>query len=108
MPKLRNPGPWSFAIFALAAALVAFLNYRGVPDSVKLAGQLITLAVAAFGARSALARPDAPTPPGTSASSRPPMPTWGELTPHDPNVVDVEWIPDTKRDPNAPPKDGAS
>jgi hypothetical protein len=71
IPKLRNPGPWSFGIFAVSAALVAFLHWRGVPDAVKLAGQLVTLAVAAFGAKSALAAREGQVPP-----ARPPLETW--------------------------------
>jgi hypothetical protein len=53
--QLRNPGRYSFLIFLAACALVAFLHWRGAEESTKLAGQLVALVVASFGARSALA-----------------------------------------------------
>ena len=53
-PSLRNPGPWAFAIFAVACLLVGFLFWRGAPEAVKLAGSLVGILVATFGAKSAL------------------------------------------------------
>lgn len=94
MPKLRNPGPWTFAIFACASLLVAFLYWRGAPDAVKLAGSLIAVVVSTFGAKSALG---ARAPRGgadTGSHSRPPMHTWPEFRTPPPREVDAEWTPD--------------
>lgn len=95
LPKLRNPGPWSFGIFLVACLLVCFLHWRGVPEAVKLAGQLVTLAVAAFGAKSALAKREPAEPPaGSSSPSRPPLETWPDF-----GGPEEEEIPITAREP---------
>lgn len=87
MPMLRNPGPWSFAIFACACLLVGFLFWRGAPDAVKLAGSLVSVLVAAFGARSALGTKPSPddedTKPDVTKPARKPMGTWPEFPPSD-------------------------
>lgn len=105
MPKLRNPGPWSFAIFACGCLLVAFLYWRGAPDAVKLAGALIAVLVSTFGAKSALGAAGPRIPTGdTGDHARPPMHTWPEFKTPAPRVVDAEWTPDpppTKKDGGA-------
>lgn len=94
-PSLRNPGPWTFAIFASACLLVGFLFWRGAPDAAKLAGSLVGILVATFGAKSALASKPAADRDASKAIAevsklaRPPMPTWPDVP------VDA---PDTKRD----------
>ncbi len=54
MPKLRNPGGWSVAIFAVACLLVGTMYYFKAPEAGKLGAELVALALAAFGAKSAL------------------------------------------------------
>lgn len=78
MPQLRNPGPWSFGVFVAAASLVAFLYWRGAPEAGKLAGTLIGLLVATFGARSALG---APPKEEDETPTRAPMVSWPEQEP---------------------------
>lgn len=102
MPTIRNPGPWSFAIFACAALLVAFLYWRGAPDAVQLAGSLIAVVVSTFGAKSALAsRSSSSSSTGnTGEHARPPMHTWPEFkTPTPGKAVDAEWTPDEEAPP---------
>jgi hypothetical protein len=54
--RLRNPGLYSFLIFLAASGLVVALYVLGSPDAVKLATELVGIAVAAFGAKSAIER----------------------------------------------------
>lgn len=78
MIYLRNPGPWTFGIFAVSVVLVVALYALGAPDASKLAAQLIGLVVAAFGAKSALGQtekvklPDGEVVP----AHRPQSDTW--------------------------------
>lgn len=116
-PSLRNPGPWTFAIFAAAVVLVGILYYFKAPDAAKLGGELVALFIASFGAKSALATklpPDrnaskaiaevaklAASPPADPTNAiaevtklaRPPMQTWPEIP-----VTTPDDEPDTKRD----------
>lgn len=41
--KLRNPGPWSFGVFAAACALVSVMFAVKAPEAGKVAGSLIAL-----------------------------------------------------------------
>jgi hypothetical protein len=97
LPRLRNPGPWSFAIFACASLLVGFLFWRGAPDAAKLAGSLVAVVVATFGARSAVER-------RPSRDSSPPSPVRQVLesfpdldVDESADTVEVP-VPSTKRD----------
>lgn len=120
-PSLRNPGPWTFAIFACACLLVGFLFWRGAPDAAKLAGSLVGILVATFGAKSALATKSPPdrnasaaiaevaklaaSPPADPTKAiaevtklaRPPMHTWPEVPVTREEPVDDDAA-DTKRD----------
>lgn len=120
-PSLRNPGPWTFAIFAAACVLVGTLYVLKAPEAAKLAAELVGLVVATFGAKSALgvklpkdrnaskaiaevAKLAAPTATDASAAiaevaklARPPMPTWPEI-PVISNTPVPDDVPDTKRD----------
>lgn len=91
MPKLRNPGLYSVVIFAILAAFVVFLYVVHADDAGKMAGQLFALAVAAFGARSALESRGALIKKTTaSVETRAKMNTWPEITPTKTIDVDLE------------------
>lgn len=113
MPRLRNPGLYSVLIFLIAAILVGFLTYMKVPEAGKLSGTLVALAVAAFGAKSALEAKDKraaleakreamaitaaarQVPPPLP---RAPMPTWPEVPVTQGELDDLSDAPDTVRE----------
>lgn len=86
-PKLRNPGPWTFAIFLAACALVALLHHWHVPEAAKMAGELVAAAVLAFGTKSALGTARAQDESPVRSAIREAMKTW----------PDHEDTPPTKR-----------
>lgn len=100
MPKLRNPGLYSFLIFLAACVLVGFLYWLKAPEAGKLAGQLVALAVVAFGAKSALeSKGSAIVTRDFEAHERvrAKMPTWPEVKPAVTVDVELEPVPDTQR-----------
>ena len=84
MPTLRNPGLYSVILVALACALVGFLYWQKAPEAGRLAVELVSLIVVAFGAKSALATKidpndpnDTPTPiPEDENTPRPKFRSW--------------------------------
>lgn len=89
MPRLRNPGLYSAVIFVSACALVALMYVLKAPEASKLGAQLVALAVAAFGARSALeSKGKVITSTEARLVTRAKTPTWPEI--QVPKTVDVE------------------
>jgi len=44
--QFQNPGPWSFAVFAVACALAGAMVFFKVPDGPRFAGMLVGLVAA--------------------------------------------------------------
>ncbi len=112
MPKLRNPGLYSFLILALACLMVVALYFAGSPDAMKLGGALVGLVITAFTAKSAIEQRGRKVKethitigasPVTSVAREKPQ-TWpGTRAPATVDSEEIVSAPDLKATLKAPP-----